>query len=164
MGCSKAGLLKRGVWLQQQFSNFFWKNESLPNDNNLQESKSCLNVTFPLKSQTSQLIIFKTGISNVLPFLLIKILLISFCCLLVQMVVVDLSTGWLEEFSRSLSHRNYTFGSKKFLLVPSRHSRSLGFQPCIPIFHNHLCTVGHQNFQDQKFAIGLLATQKQIKT
>ena len=74
------------------------------------------------------------------------------------------STGWLEEFSRSLSHRNYTFCSKKFLLVPSRHSRSLGFQPCIPIFHIHLCTVGHQNFQDQKFEIGLLATQKQIKT
>ena len=73
-------------------------------------------------------------------------------------------TGWLEEFSRSLSHRNYTFCSKKFLLVPSRHSRSLGFQPCIPIFHIHLCTVGHQNFQDQKFEIGLLATQKQIKT
>ena len=43
-------------------------------------------------------------------------------------------TGWLEEFSRSLSHRNYTFCSKKSLLVPSRHSRSLGFQPCIPIF------------------------------
>ena len=73
-------------------------------------------------------------------------------------------TGWLEEFSRSLSHRNYTFCSKKFLLVPSRHSRSLGFQPCIPIFYIHLCTVGHQNFQDQKFEIGLLATQKQIKT
>ena len=74
------------------------------------------------------------------------------------------TTGWLEEFSRSLSHRNYTFCSKKFLLVPSRHSRSLGFQPCIPIFYIHLCTVGHQNFQDQKFEIGLLATQKQIKT
>ena len=73
-------------------------------------------------------------------------------------------TGWLEEFSRSLSHRNYTFCSKKILLVTSRHSRSLGFQPCIPIFHIHLCTVGHQNFQDQKFEIGLLATQKQIKS
>ena len=65
---------------------------------------------------------------------------------------------------RSLSHRNYTFCSNKILLVPSRHSRSLGFQPCKPIFHIHLCTVGHQNFQDQKFEIGLLATQKQIKT
>ena len=53
---------------------------------------------------------------------------------------------------------------KKILLVTSRHSRSLGFQPCIPIFHIHLCTVGHQNFQDQKFEIGLLATQKQIKS
>ena len=74
------------------------------------------------------------------------------------------TTGWLEEFSRSLSHRNYTFCSKKILLVTSRHSRSLGFQPCIPIFHIHLCTVGHQNFQDQKFEIGLLATQKQIKS
>jgi len=50
------------------------------------------------------------------------------------------------------------------LLVASRHSRSLGFQPCTPIFYIHLCTVGHQNFPDQKFEIGLLATQKQIKT
>ena len=74
------------------------------------------------------------------------------------------STGWLEEFSWSLSYRNYTFCSKKFLLVTSRHSRSLGFQPCIPIFRIHLYTVGHQNFHDQKFEIGLLATQKQIKT
>ena len=78
--------------------------------------------------------------------------------------VIAIFTGWLEEFSRSLSYRNYTFCSKKILLVTSRHSRSLGFQPCIPIFYIHLCTVGHQNFQDQKFEIGLLATQKQIKT
>ena len=74
------------------------------------------------------------------------------------------STGWPEEFSRSLSHRNYTFCSKKILLGTSRHSRALGFQPCTPIFYIYLCTVGHQNFQDQKFQIGLLATQKQIKT
>ena len=80
------------------------------------------------------------------------------------LVLLYVCTGWLEEFSRSLLHRNYTFCSKKFLLVPARHSRSLGFQPCIPIFHIPLCTVGHQNFQDQKFEIGLLATQKQIKT
>ena len=57
-------------------------------------------------------------------------------------------TGWPEQLSRSLSHENYTFCPKKILLVTSRHPRSLGFQPCIPIFHIHLCTVGHQNFQD----------------
>ena len=74
------------------------------------------------------------------------------------------TTGWPEEFSRSLSHRNNTFCSKKILLGTSRHSRALGFQPCTPIFYIYLCTVGHQNFQDQKFQIGLLATQKQIKT
>ena len=58
------------------------------------------------------------------------------------------STGWPELLSRSLSHENYTFWSKKNLLVTSRLPRSLGIQPCIPIFHIHLCTVGHQNFQD----------------
>ena len=57
-------------------------------------------------------------------------------------------TGWPELLSRSLSHENYTSCPKKNLLVTSRHPRSLGIQPCIPIFHIHLCTVGHQNFQD----------------
>ena len=52
------------------------------------------------------------------------------------------STGWLEEFSRSLSHQNYTFCTQKILLVSLRHPRSLGFQLCMPIFHIHLCTVG----------------------
>ena len=51
-------------------------------------------------------------------------------------------TGWLEEFSRSLSHQNYTFWTQKILLVTLRHPRSLGFQLCMPIFHIHLCTVG----------------------
>ena len=51
-------------------------------------------------------------------------------------------TGWLEEFSRSLSHQNYTFCTQKILLVSLRHPRSLGFQLCMPIFHIHLCTVG----------------------
>ena len=53
-----------------------------------------------------------------------------------------ISTGWLEEFSRSLSHQNYTFCTQKILLVSLRHPRSLGFQLCMPIFHIHLCTVG----------------------
>ena len=82
----------------------------------------------------------------------------------VELYIWKISTGWLDEFSRSLSHRNYTFCSKKILLGTSRHSRALGFQPCTPFFYIYLCTVGHQNFQDQKFQIGLLATQKQIKT
>ena len=81
-----------------------------------------------------------------------------------QKVSWTITTGWPEEFSRSMSHRNYTFCSKKILLGTSRHSRALGFQPCTPIFYIYLCTVGHQNFQDQKFQIGLLAKQKQIKT
>ena len=51
-------------------------------------------------------------------------------------------TGWLEEFSWSLSHQNYTFCTQKILLVSLRHPRSLGFQLCMPIFHIHLCTVG----------------------
>ena len=51
-------------------------------------------------------------------------------------------TGWLEEFSWSLSHQNYTFCIQKILLVSLRHPRSLGFQLCMPIFHIHLCTVG----------------------
>ena len=51
-------------------------------------------------------------------------------------------TGWLEEFSRSLSHQNYTFCTQKILLVSLRHPKSLGFQLCMPIFHIHLCTVG----------------------
>ena len=52
------------------------------------------------------------------------------------------NTGWLEEFSRSLSHQNYTFWTQKILLVTLRHPRSLGFQLCMPIFHIHLCRVG----------------------
>ena len=96
----KVALLWQGVSFQQSLNNnpatFLWKYESWSNDNNLQDSKSCLNLnaTFWLKSQTSQLIIFKIGISNVLHFLLIKILLnfISyFFVSLAQMVVVDLS-------------------------------------------------------------------------
>ena len=68
------------------------------------------------------------------------------CCLIKQRN----TTGWLEEFSRSLSHQNYTFYTQKMLLVTLRHPRSLGFQLCIPIFHIHLCTVGQFVFPRQK--------------
>ena len=66
--------------------------------------------------------------SNCIPFYIIYVSLVT--------------TGWPEQLSRSLSYQNYTFCSKKILLVTSRHPRSLGFQLCMSIFHIHLCTVG----------------------
>ena len=78
-----------------------------------------------------------------------KTLLLSYNFLLILLHLILLiilyftsSTRWLEEFSRSLSHQNYTFCTQKILLVSLRHPRSLGFQLCMPIFHIHLCTVG----------------------
>ena len=51
-------------------------------------------------------------------------------------------TGVFREYAMSRLRQNYTFCPQIFLLVTSRHQRWLGFQPYIPFFHIHLCTVG----------------------
>ena len=53
-------------------------------------------------------------------------------------------------FSEPVISKLHLLCTKKILLVTLRHSRSLGFQLCIPMFHTHLCTVGQFVFAWQK--------------
>ena len=87
---------------------------------------------------------------SILHFFLINISLSMHCATLLRS-----ATGWQKEYATRKLRQNYTFCPQIFLLVTSRHQRWLGFQPYIPFFHIHLCTVGYEIFQDPKFEIDL---------